>query len=233
MKADYVVTSPGFGQGSIPLDGAEQLAGQLPNVTSASGIRSGQAKIDGSVDQVIAADPAKIDSLFDLQPKQGKISRARRRTASRCSTPPPSDKGWKLGSKVPIDVRADRHAAVHGRVDLHADRLHQLRDHAPTRTQKNFTDQFDFQVYVNTKGGVTPANTAAIKKVMHQYPGPKVETRDEYKAIAGRADQPVPQPGLRAAVLRHRHRPVRHRQHARPVDHRTPSRARACCARSA
>ena len=48
--------------------------------------------------------------------------------------------------------------------------------------ERNFRDQFDFQVYVNTKGGVTPANTAAIKKVMHQYPGPKVQTRDEYKA---------------------------------------------------
>jgi putative ABC transport system permease protein len=47
---------------------------------------------------------------------------------------------------------------------------------------KNFTDAFDFQVYVSTKGGVTPANTAAIKQVMHQYPGPKVETRDQYKA---------------------------------------------------
>jgi putative ABC transport system permease protein len=48
--------------------------------------------------------------------------------------------------------------------------------------EKNFTDQFDFQVYVSTKDGVTPANTAAIKGVMKQYPGPKVQTRDEYKA---------------------------------------------------
>ncbi len=47
--------------------------------------------------------------------------------------------------------------------------------------EKNFTDQLDFQVYVTTKGGVTPANTA-VKKVMHQYPGPKVQTRAEYKA---------------------------------------------------
>ena len=48
--------------------------------------------------------------------------------------------------------------------------------------EKNFRDQFDFQVYVSTEGGVTPANTASIKKVMQQYPGPKVQTRDEYKA---------------------------------------------------
>ena len=38
MKADYVITSPGFGQGSIPLDAQQQLAEQ-PEVESASGIR--------------------------------------------------------------------------------------------------------------------------------------------------------------------------------------------------
>ena len=48
--------------------------------------------------------------------------------------------------------------------------------------EQNYTDQLDYQVYVSTKGGVTPENTAAIKQVMKQYPGPKVETRDEYKA---------------------------------------------------
>ena len=179
MKADYVITSPGFGQGSIPLEAQQSLA-QLPQVTSASGIRSGQAKIDGSVTQVIAADPAKIDSLFDLEPKEGKISELSA-TGIAVLDSTASDNGWKLGQKVPITF------AQTGTQQFTVESIYTqsgFTNYVITidAYQKNFTDQLDFQVYVSTKGGVTPANTAAVKKVMHQYPGPKVETRDEYKA---------------------------------------------------
>jgi putative ABC transport system permease protein len=179
MKADYVITSPGFGQGSIPLEAQRSLA-ELPEVTSASGIRSGQAKIDGSVTQVIAADPAKIDSLFDLEPKQGTISEL---SASGIAVldSTASDNGWKLGQKVPITF------AQTGTQQFTVESIYQqsgFTNYVITidAYEQNFTDQFDFQVYVSTKGGVTPENTAAVKTVMHQYPGPKVETRDEYKA---------------------------------------------------
>ncbi len=179
MKADYVITSPGFGQGSIPLEAQRSLA-QLPQVTSASGIRSGQAKIDGSVTQVIAADPAKIDSLFDLEPKEGKISELSANGIAVLDSTA-SDNGWKLGQKVPITF------AQTGTQQFTVESIYTqsgFTNYVITidAYEKNFTDQLDFQVYVSTKGGVTPANTAAVKKVMHQYPGPKVETRDEYKA---------------------------------------------------
>jgi putative ABC transport system permease protein len=179
MKADYVITSPGFGQGSIPLEAQRSLA-QLPQVTSASGIRSGQAKIDGSVTQVIAADPAKIDSLFDLRPKAGKISELSP-TGIAVLDSTASDNGWKLGQKVPITF------AQTGTQQFTVESIYTqsgFTNYVITSAAyaKNFTDEFDFQIYVSAKGGVTPANTAAIKQVMKQYPGPKVETRDEYKA---------------------------------------------------
>ncbi len=179
MKADYVVSSQGFGQGSIPLAAQKSLS-QLPQVTSASGVRSGQAKIDGSVTQVIAADPTQIDSLFDLQPKQGDLrDLSDNGIAVLDSTA--SDNGWKLGDTVPITF------AQTGKQQFKVESIYQqsgFTNYVITTAAyaKNFTDQFDFQVYVSTKGGVTPANTAAIKQVMHQYPGPKVQTRDEYKA---------------------------------------------------
>jgi putative ABC transport system permease protein len=179
MKADYVITSPGFGQGSIPLEAQRSLA-QLPQVTSASGIRSGQAKIDGSVTQVIAADPAKIDSLFDLRPKAGKISELSP-TGIAVLDSTASDNGWKLGQKVPITF------AQTGTQQFTVESIYTQSGFTNyvipiDAFEKNYTDQLDFQVYVSAKGGVTPANTAAIKQVMKQYPGPKVETRDEYKA---------------------------------------------------
>jgi putative ABC transport system permease protein len=179
MKADYVVTSPGFGQGTIPLE-AQKSLGDVPGVTSASGIRSGQAEIDGSVTQLIAADPSEIDSLFDLQPKDGKISDLSGHGIAVLDTTA-SDNGWKLGDTVPITF------AQTGKQDFKVEAIYEqsgFTNYVITidAYEQNYTDQFDYQVYVSTEGGVTPKNTAAIKAVMKQYPGPKVETRDEYKA---------------------------------------------------
>jgi putative ABC transport system permease protein len=178
MKADYVVTSPGFGMGAIPLEAQEQLA-QLPEVTSASGVRAGQAEIDGSVTMVIAADPAQIDSLFDLQPKQGKLGELTPNGIAVLDSTA-DDNGWKLGDTVPIKF------AQTGTQKFKVESIYEqsgFTNYVITidAYEKNFRDQFDFQVYVSTEGGVTPANTAAIKQVMKQYPGPEVKTRDQYK----------------------------------------------------
>jgi putative ABC transport system permease protein len=178
MKADYVVTSPGFGQGTIPLEAEQQLA-TLPNVQLASGIRSGQAKIKGSVEQIIAADPTKIDSLFDLQPTAGKISGLSANGLAVLDTVA-SDNNWKIGTRVPVEF------AQTGKQEFTVEAIYKQTGFTSyvftiDAYKKNFRDQFDFQIYVKTKGGVTPANTAAIKKVMHQFPGPKVQTRDQYK----------------------------------------------------
>jgi putative ABC transport system permease protein len=178
MLADYVVTSPGFGAGAIPLEAQQQLS-QLPEVESASGIRAGQAEIDGSVTQVIAADPANIDSLFDLQPKVGKLSElSPNGIAVRDTTA--DDNGWKVGDTVPIKF------AQTGTQKFKVESIYQqsgFTNYVITidAFEQNFRDQFDFQVYVSTKGGVTPENTAAIKQVMKQFPGPEVKTREQYK----------------------------------------------------
>jgi putative ABC transport system permease protein len=178
MKADYVVTSPGFGMGAIPLEAQQQL-GQLPEVESASGVRAGQAEIDGSVTQVIAADPSQIDQLFDLRPKQGELGDLTEQGIAVLDTVA-DDNGWKVGDTVPITF------AQTGTQQFEVQSIYEqsgFTNYVITidAYEQNFRDQFDFQVYVSTKGGVTPENTAAIKQVMKQYPGPEVKTRDQYK----------------------------------------------------
>jgi putative ABC transport system permease protein len=179
MKADYVVSSSGFGQGSIPVAVAKQLR-TVPNVELVSGIRSGQAKIAGSVDQVIGADPRKIDQLFDLQPVQGSISQLSPKGLAVLDTVA-RDNRWQVGSKVPITF------AQTGVQEFTVESIFKQTGFTSYVTtlaayEANFRDQFDFQVYLKTKGGTTPANTAAIKKVLRQYPGPNVKTKEEYKA---------------------------------------------------
>jgi putative ABC transport system permease protein len=179
MKADYVVSAGGFGEGTIPASAETQLRA-LPNVRLVSGIRTGQAKIAGSVDQIIGADPHKIPQLFDLQPIQGTIS-ALSPTGLGVLDTVASDNGWRLGSKVPIQF------AQTGKKEFTVDVIFKQTGFTSYITslaayEANFRDQFDFQIYLKTTGGANPQNAAAIKQVMKQYPGPKVQNREQFKA---------------------------------------------------
>jgi putative ABC transport system permease protein len=186
MLADYVVTSSNFG-GTIPLSAAEELR-SVPNVEMASGVQLTQAEIKGSVDQLYAADPAEIDSLFDLRASEGSLSDLGPTSLAVLDTTA-SDKGLKLGSEVKVLFKG-REAQT-----FTVDAIFTQTGFANWLTSTeayvaNVDDQFDFQVYIKTTDGVTPANTAALKEVLHQYPGPKLETRDEYKATqAGQINQ--------------------------------------------
>ncbi len=179
MKADYVVNSGGFDQGSIPV-AAEQQLQQVPNLESVSGVRIGQAKVKGSVEKVIAVDPQHVDSLFDLLPVHGKISDIGSAGLAVRDTVA-SDNHWKLGSRVTMlfpnaskqEFTVRSIYAQTGFTD-YVISLDAYKAHYP--------DQFDFQIYLKTKGGATSANTAALKQVVKQYPGPKLLDRGQYKA---------------------------------------------------
>jgi len=88
---------------------------------------------------------------------------------------------------------------------LLAGRLRELGG-AARRVRQERADQFDNQIYIKTSNGVTPENTAALKKVVAEFPGPKLETRDQFKQTQVKPGQTVVETDLRAAVLRHRDR---------------------------
>ena len=232
MKADYVVTSPGFGQGSIPLEAQRAARGAAQRAVGVGHPqRSGE---DQGLGRAGHRGRPHQDRLA-VRPRSRRRARSReleRRTASRCSTPPPATTTGRSARRCRSSSRRPARSSSRSSRST-------SRPASPTYVittdayEKNFPDQFDFQVYVNAKGGVTPANTAAIKKVMHQYPGPKVADPRRVQGVAGRADQPVPEPGLRAAASS----PSSSRCSASP----TPSGSRSsnaatssgCCARSA
>jgi putative ABC transport system permease protein len=179
MKADYVVNSGGFGTGTIPIEAEGKLA-DVENVESVSGVRTTQAKIEGSVDFLYAADPARIDSLFDLQPTQGKISTLTPNGIAVLDTTA-SDNNLKLGDTVEVIFPAT------GAQKFTVESIYEQAGFANwvvslDAYDKNVPDQFDNQIYVKTTGGVTPENTAALKQVVKEFPGPKLQTRDEFKA---------------------------------------------------
>ncbi len=178
MKADYVVNSSGFGPGTIPITLEDELR-NVQNVEMVSGVRVGEAKIKGDVDFLYAADPQEIDSLFDLRPTQGKISDLGP-TGLAVLQSTAEDNNVRLGDKVAVEFPAT------GRQLFTVEAIFEQTGFANWVTsleayEANVTDQFDTQIYIKTKGGVTPENTAALKKVVSQYPGPKLETREQFK----------------------------------------------------
>jgi putative ABC transport system permease protein len=187
MKADYVVNSAGFGPGTIPITLEDDLR-SVQNVEMVSGVRVGQARIKGDVDFLYAADPAKINSLFDLQPVQGKISDLGENGLAVLETTA-NDNNLHLGSKVIVEFPET------GRQTFTVESIFAQTGFANWVTsldtyEANVADQFDTQIYIKTTGGVTPENTAALKKVVKQYPGPKLETREQFKATqAGQINQ--------------------------------------------
>jgi putative ABC transport system permease protein len=184
MKADYVVTSGGFGQGRIPVAAEDQLAA-VPGVEAMSGVRTGQAKIKGSVEQLVAVDPRNFNSLFDLQVAKGKLSRLGTTGLAVLDTTA-DDENLHVGSKVEVEFPQT------GPHEFTVEAIYQQPYFGQWTTSlaaydANYPDQFDFQIYLKTKGGVTPANTHALDQVVKQYPGPELQTRDEYKASTGQS----------------------------------------------
>jgi putative ABC transport system permease protein len=187
MKADYVVNSSGFGPGTIPIELEDQLR-SVPNVESVSGVRVSQAKIKNDVDFLYAADPKKINSLFDLQATQGNLSDLGPNGIAVLQSTA-DDNGLQLGSKVRVQFPET------GAQTFTVESIFKQTGFANwvvslDAYEANVADQFDTQIYIKTTGGVTPENTAALKKVVSQYPGPKLEDREQFKATqAGQIDQ--------------------------------------------
>jgi putative ABC transport system permease protein len=187
MKADYVVTNTGFGLGTIPVTAEQQLAA-VPNVHSVMGVRQGQAEIEGSVTQLNAADPKLIPSVFDLEAVQGSFNDLGP-TGLAVLEHQATDNNLHIGSKVPIQF------AQTGTKVFTVQVIYKQAGFADwvvglDAYEANFADQFDAQIYVKTTNGVTPENTAALKQVLKQYPGPELQTRDQFKASqAGQINQ--------------------------------------------
>ena len=223
MKADYVITSPGFGQGSIPLEAQRSLAAAARgHVGVGHPQRPGQDRRLGHAGH--RRRPGQ-DRLAVRPGAQGGQDQRAQRERHRRARQHRQRQRLEAGPEGPDHVRADRHAAVHGRVDLHAVGLHELRDHH-RRLREELHRPARLPGVREHEGWRHAREHRRGQEGDAPVPGAEGRDARRVQGHAGRADQPVPQPGLRAAVLRHRHRAVRHRQHAGSVDHRTPSRAR-------
>jgi putative ABC transport system permease protein len=184
MKADYVVTSGGFGAGILPLQLENRLK-QTPGVTAVSGVRSGQFEVKGGVKMLTAVDPNLVNSLFDLEVSKGDIRNlgtggiAVKDITAR-------DNGWKIGSQI-----SSRFAQT-GTKTLTVEAIYKQTQVSPyvislDSFALNFPDQFDSQIYVKTAGGPKPQVRQSLQAVMNDFPAGKLQDRAEFKQSQGNA----------------------------------------------
>ncbi len=79
FQGQFVLDSHSFGNGGGVSPALATRVSRLPEVAAVSGVRSGQAKLFGSVQQMVFVDPATIERIVDVGPTTGSLPRPRSR----------------------------------------------------------------------------------------------------------------------------------------------------------
>jgi putative ABC transport system permease protein len=182
MKADYIVTSGGFGLPSIPRVLEQNLA-KTPGVEQASGTQFGPIKVGSSVSNALGVDPAVVDSLFDLRVSDGSLKTlgvdglaVQKKTAE--------DEGWKVGDDVRVQFPSGGAKVFVIQAIFDQNRVPQIPEYVISTEAfvSNYPNVFDSQIYIQTQGGPSQAHRAALDETLKPYPNAKLQDRDQFKA---------------------------------------------------
>jgi len=181
FTGDLVVDGGGGLYGGVDPAIAKRLS-DLPEVSVATGIRVGLAKVAGSGVVVQAADPTTLPKIMDIDVRAGSVA-VLGPTDLAVYKNAASDNNWHVGSTVHMLFAKTGHRTM--RIALIYGDNTQLGNYfmSTTAFEANFAGQFDHEVFVNTADGVsTDQAAAAMKNVTNEYPGVKVLSRSAYVA---------------------------------------------------
>ena len=182
MRADFVVGgggTPGGESGFSPTL-ARQL-GALPDVASATGVRSGSVNIGGTTMVVLAVDPRHLDDLFDIDPREGDLA-TMGPTGIAISQEVADSDHLRVGDRLPVTFPTTGRQpfvvrAVYGARQLAGDYVLPM-----AAARRHFSSQLDIQVYARLAPGVSAdAAREAIEGVLAAYPNATLMDRTQYK----------------------------------------------------
>jgi putative ABC transport system permease protein len=183
MRADFVVSGagqPGGQSGFTPA--LQRSVAALPEVSSATGVRSGSVRIDGKTMVVLAVDPTHVDDLFDVDVQRGDFA-SMSATGIAISQQVAESRHLAVGDPMTVGfptTGAQRFVVrvVYGARSLAGDYVLPI-----AAARANFSSQLDFQVYVKLAPDVSPdAGRKAVEGVLAAYPNANLLDRTEYKA---------------------------------------------------
>jgi putative ABC transport system permease protein len=180
FTGDFLINSGGGMMGGFDPSLASRLS-TLPEVSAASGLRLGMAKIEGSVVQIAAVDPKTAFKIMDVKPLQGrqedlgKDAIAVYKTTAR-------DNHLKIGDRIPVVFKDTgtqylRVALIYGQNRPAGNYFLGVAAY-----EANFTTQYDTWVFLKkAPGTTTTAALAAVDRVAKDYPGAKVMDQQQFK----------------------------------------------------
>ena len=188
MKADYIVNTAGPGS-TLPPSAATQI-GQVPGVAVSSGLRVGAMKFAGTVEQVEAVDPGVVGGLFDVGVIHGSMTDLGA-DGLAVYKQVAKDKGWTIGSKVPVQYAKTGPATLTVRAIYDQQALAGSHVISLANYEKNFTDQSDTIVMIKAEPGKAESVRAGIEGVLKQFPNGKLQDRAQFKAAQAKQIQQV------------------------------------------
>jgi ABC-type antimicrobial peptide transport system permease subunit len=181
--ADYALTAQN-NFSPLPVS-IEQAAAQVPAVTSAVGIRSGQARVFGKTEFISAVDPD-ISKAVEVDWAEGSpavpaqldpngaftdndfADKHDLRVGSTVSVLTPGGKTLRLVIRGIIDPPTA--GSPYGPVTLSA-----------ATFDANYPQPTNQLTFVNMRSGVTPENTKRLEEALSAFPNAKVQDREEFK----------------------------------------------------
>lgn len=181
FQGEIAVTSPlqFDGSGGLSPGFAARLR-ELPEVETAGAIRLGFAEIEGSVEELLAAEPDTFD-IFDVDPLAGSPDDLDEQAIAVYEDVAEAQ-GLSVGDVVPVRFAETgeqqlRVAMVYGENEPAGDWLL-----GTAAYDANFPNQLDIQVFVKKAEGVSTEDAlAAVEREAEAYPGASVLDQSEYK----------------------------------------------------
>ncbi|MGZ4688261.1 MAG: ABC transporter permease [Acidimicrobiia bacterium] len=182
MKADYIVTSGGFGLPTLPRVLEEKLQA-TKGVSQVSGTQFGPIKVGDSVQNTMGVDPKVVDSLFDLEVSQGSLQ-ALQLDGIAVQRPTAEDNKWKVGDEVRVQFPTGGPKLFTVQAIFDQTKVPQVPNFVISTAAftANYPNVLDQQIYIRTHGGPSPAHRAAIKQTLKPFPNGKLQDRDQFKA---------------------------------------------------
>jgi putative ABC transport system permease protein len=185
LKADYVVTSS---DGFSPLAGAAVAkVAQVPGVKAASGIAQANVKAYGKRQLVVGVDSRTFGQVFHYNWKHGSDATLRNLAPGQAIVPDKyaTKHHLAVGSVLPAQTQTGRRLALRVAGISSPAKFNYLGLDGVTVNQATYStiansSQQAFG-FVKIAGGMSAANTAALKSAIASFPDAKVVTRSKFK----------------------------------------------------
>jgi putative ABC transport system permease protein len=180
FTGDFVVASGTFGFGGLSPSLATSLR-TLPEVRAVSGLRIGQAKVEGHPELVGAVDVGPFSQILDLDIASGDFA-SMHGDEIAVDTGTARSNGWHVGDSIKATFaktgeRTLRIAAIYRRSDVGGRYLLPIETY-----DANFAQHFDAQVFVAKSPGVDAAAARrAVESVTKAYPNATLQDQTEFK----------------------------------------------------